>query len=59
MIGRACVASTIAGRLSFGNAMEAVKTTATAGAQVLPVAPTAFMPVSYNGVDYRIPLYLP
>lgn len=59
MIGRGCAASTVAGRLSFGNAMEAVAGAANAGAAALPATPQAFMPLNYNGVAYKIPLYLP
>lgn len=59
MIGNACAASTVAGRLSLGNAMEAVAGAANAGAAVLPLTPQAFMPINYNGVAYKIPLYLP
>lgn len=59
MIGYRCAASTVAGRLSFGNAMEAVAGAANAGAAALPATPQAFMPLNYNGVAYKIPLYLP
>lgn len=59
MIGKSCAAAGVTGRLSFGNAMEAVAAAATAGAAVLPAAPQAFMPINYNGVAYKIPLYLP
>ena len=47
MVGDACVASGIAGQLSFGAAMNA------------PVADVArasthYIPMSYNGVEYRV-----
>lgn len=59
MIGKSCAAAGVTGRLSFGNAMEAVAAAATAGAAVLPAAPVAFIPISWNGVNYKIPVYNP
>jgi hypothetical protein len=57
MIGQGCVASGVAGRLSFGNAMEAIAATATAGAAVLPATPAGFLVISWNGTLYKIPVY--
>lgn len=59
MIGRGCTAAGVTGKLSFGNAMEAVAATATAGAATLPANPVAFIPIRWNGTDYRFPVYNP
>jgi hypothetical protein len=56
-IGTNCAATGVTGRLSLGNSMEAIQTTATAGAQTLPANPTGFMRISHNGTLYKIPLY--
>lgn len=56
-IGANCVAPGAVGRLAFGNAMEAVSTTATAGAQTLPANPAGFIVMEWNGTAYKIPVY--
>ena len=57
-IGAGCAGSSTAGRLCFGSAMDSVKASATAGTNGAPPAQvTAYMPINYNGVAYRIPLY--
>lgn len=57
MIGRGCVAAGVTGRLSFGNAMEAIAATATAGGAALPAAPSGFLVISHNGTIRKIPVY--
>jgi hypothetical protein len=57
MIGKSCAAAGVTGRLSFGSAMEAISATATAGAAVLPVAPSGFLVISHNGTIRKIPVY--
>lgn len=56
-IGASCVAPGAVGRLAFGNAMEAIATTATAGAQVLPANPSGFIRLEWNGTLYKVPVY--
>lgn len=56
-IGASCSQPGAAGRLAFGNAMEAVQTTATAGAQTLPANPAGFLRLEWNGTLYKIPVY--
>jgi hypothetical protein len=57
MIGRACTAAGVTGRLSFGNAMEAIAATATAGAAALPAAPAGFLVIRHNGTVRKLPVY--
>lgn len=41
------------------NTGTATSPTATAGAATLPANPAAFLPVTVNGVQYKMPLYNP
>lgn len=60
MIGKSCTSSGVVGKLSFGNGMESIKTTATAGANGAPPAQVAgYAPIRWNGTNYKIPVYLP
>ena len=56
-IGKNCASPGAVGRIAFGNALEAVTATATAGAATLPANPQAFWRLEYNGTLYKIPLY--
>ncbi len=57
--GSGCAQNTTAGSLNFGSSMEAIHTTATAGIRSLPSNPTGFLPITWNGIAYKIPIYLP
>jgi hypothetical protein len=50
-IGRSCAPNSTAGSLNFGNAMQAV----TPAASTTGAMETAFIPITWNGVNYRIP----
>ena len=56
-IGEGCVQPGANGRLAFGGGMEAVQTTATAGAQTLPANPAGFLRLEWNGTLYKLPVY--
>lgn len=57
-IGRNCAAPSVSGRLAFGNSMEAIATTATAGANGAPPAQVAgYIKLDWNGVTYKVPVY--
>ena len=56
-LGDNCAQPGANGRLAFGNQMEAVQTTATAGAQTLPASPAGFLRLEWNGTLYKIPVY--
>lgn len=55
--GANCAVPGAVGRLAFGNTMEAVATTATAGVQTLPANPAGFIKLEWNGTLYKIPVY--
>lgn len=57
MFGNLCAAAGVTGRLSFGNAMEAIAATATAGAAALPAAPAGFLVIRHNGTVRKLPVY--
>jgi hypothetical protein len=59
-IGNGCVGGIFAGGLNFGANMRALALTAVAGGVVAVPATTAgFIPITWNGTNYRIPVYLP
>lgn len=58
VIGQNGLLTGVAGRVSLAS-VEAVSSTATAGSATLPANPQAFIPITWNGVNYKIPVYLP
>lgn len=56
--GGNCAVPGAAGRLAFGNSMEAIATTATAGANgALPVTVAGYIKLEWNGTLCKIPFY--
>ena len=59
-IGAACIAGQAVGGLNFGANMQSVVASASeGGGEALPATTAAYIPLTWNGQAYRIPVYLP